>query len=223
LHIPIHVTRQLQPVAWSAGFCPSCRQTQVARIELLSEAIAVAGIAGRPNVVGRYFRCDFCQRLIPPANSRAVPMSAWDPARGRDKLFEMLELPREEWSMELTDASLHSLLDSTRESCGILRQPKLMGFAWGFVFGSAMGALSAINLDKGTFSLSCICAAVVGATVGAWIESELRRRKSARLLLQRAVDQYGIDTRRLMVVAEEHGALIRRAVSATHARAQFAI
>ena len=50
------------PVGWTFGHCPYCEQSQPIRLEDESRSFCFALIPLTTKMIGRFMRCDFCQR-----------------------------------------------------------------------------------------------------------------------------------------------------------------
>src|SRR5437764_1245305 len=74
---------EYRPRAWTIGFCPSCGQEGVARLEDVLEVSYLYGMRMDTTVVGEAARCDFCWRLIEEVRGlEGAPLADWSHEAG---------------------------------------------------------------------------------------------------------------------------------------------
>ena len=202
------------PMAWSIGDCPYCKQPQPIRLEDETRSFCFALIPLTSKLLGRFLRCDFCQRPFDGATSvPPVSLTRWEPSQGVSALASLLGVAdRLDVAGSPGESAIRSLLKSADDRSSWNALDVGGGLLGGAIFGLLGGGLLAVVGYQLKFTLgemdevgTAICVpllATIGCAIGASLLQAVRHRsKVPYRVLERSVRDYQVDTMELQRLA----------------------
>jgi hypothetical protein len=229
VHISLEWQTEYHPHRWSFGYCPSCQEAGLVRLDRVEEVCYLWGMfpVDTQDTEQTAPRCDFCRRLVEQVfHAKGIALDKWSPVEGITALLDRLDLadrvlPPEDAS---SDARLHSLLTSVAQESSIFQ----FGLSpIGMFAGLILGVLAAVPLGKWLFAagyvepppdeirfvmIMCMIGAVVGVLLGATTEFLIRRNRSAHARIAEACRQYHLDPERLEEVSRSYNRRLQKLV-----------
>lgn len=224
IHINWHTRHQ--PIGWSFGYCGSCQQEGVVRLEKVVQTLYLNGfIPLWKKDKGQVARCDFCRRWVEQVRDwQGIALADWSPPEGVAELSKRLGVPTPVGLDSASDARLHSLLSAAQQSASFFK----VGLGpMGILGGCIVGVLVAIPLAKwlrqnqqapaqmdelGFIILLSLISLVPGAVVGALIEMMFRRERGVAKRIREAYTNYPFDLYRLETLSQDYGRHVQKAV-----------
>lgn len=215
-----------RPVGWSFGYCGSCQQESVVRLEKVVQTLYLNGIIPLSKKdKGQVARCDFCRRLVERVRDwQGIALTDWSPQEGVAELSKRLGLSTPAGLDNASDARLHSLLSAAQQTSsfakvGIGPAGILGGCVLGIVVAVPLATwlqqnqLAPARMDELGFTiLVSLISLVPGAVIGALIEALFRRERGVAARIREAYTNYPFDLYRLETLSQEYGKNVQKAV-----------
>lgn len=216
-----------RPTGWSFGYCGSCQQVGVARLEKVVAVLYLNGIIPLyKKDKGQVARCDFCGRLVEDVRDwEGVALADWSHHEGVAALTKKLEISDPVGvGSTFTDARLHSLLSAVQQTpCFTRLEMGPVGILGGCIVAVAIAAPLGLWLHKnhlapgqigelGFVMLLSLISLVPGAIVGALTETLLRDERGVAARIREVYNNYPFDLYRLEELSREYGKRVHKAV-----------
>ncbi len=216
-----------RPTGWSFGYCGSCQQEGVARLEKVVAVLYLNGIIPLyKKDKGQVARCDFCGRLVEDVRDwEGIALSDWSHHEGIAALSKRLGISNTVGlGSSFPDSRLHSLLSAVQQTSSFTRlEIGPAGILGGCIVAVAIAAPLALWLHQnqqapgqidelGFVMLLSGISLIPGAIVGALIEALLRRERGAAARIREVYNNYPFDLYRLEQLSHDYGKRVQKAV-----------
>src|SRR5438477_2400243 len=141
IHLLFQSRTKVHHPGWSVGICNHCGQLEVWRLENLIRIFCICFIPISRTVVGKRWRCDFCERLASaPIVVKYVPLDDWIPLDGLPALLKRLDLnPSLAPSAGSSETRMRSLLTSLNDKEWLKKTDSGVGMVTGMIVGFLAG------------------------------------------------------------------------------------
>ncbi len=216
-----------RPTGWSFGYCGSCQQEGVARLEKVMATLYLNGLLPLyKKDKGQIARCDFCGRSIEDVcDWEGIALADWSHHEGVAALSKKLGISNPAGlGSTLPDTRLHALLSAVQQTSSFTRlEIGSVGILAGCISAVAIAAPLAMWLHQnkqapgqmdelGFVMILSLISLVPGAIVGSLIETLLRRERGAAARIREVYNNYPFDLYRLEELSREYGTLVQKAV-----------
>ncbi len=216
-----------RPTGWSFGYCGSCQQDGVARLEKVMATLYLNGVIPLyKKDKGQIARCDFCDRSIEDVRDwEGVALADWSHHEGVAVLCKRLGISSAAGLRStFLDTRLHSLLSAVQQTSSFTRlEIGSVGILGGCIVAVAIAVPLALWLHQnqqapgqmdelGFVMILSLISLVPGAIVGALIEALLRRERGAAARIREVYNNYPFDLYRLEELSREYGTRVQKAV-----------